>query len=797
MRIRRIECQQFAGLHNKNMEFSDGLNLVIGENESGKSTMVDLISQLLFQDVKLDGRSDRDFIETYFPKSVKGPQGDVIDGTLEFETAHGTFRLRKEWESGTGSCRLVLPDGTSIKNNARINEILGEELKYHSGVYREIVFSSQKSPRMAIESIMRELGKKKDEFTGTREALASALTQAVLETGGISTDRIAGKLEERILSLEQHWDAASDLPEGGMKRGIRNPWKQGVGTILEAYYELEQVRGAQQEAEEAEKAVEMLQSQLSLLQKRRDREQEDLRRFQELRVILGRISLLKKRIPELQDKIRDQHKILEDWPKARADLELAGMLREQLKLAVIHREYLKAEEAWRRLEEAESSLKERTAVDAGDIRRGKEAEREIIREESRLSGLNLTARIRQLGQDPVEIRSAVTGEKLDVDLSGFSITQAVEIQVPGVMDMQLMPQGIDLDGIKARLESLKAELTQIYERYQVSGLEELEKKDRDYQEARQLLEQAQSYARQIFRGRSWEEIRTEHALVPEGLEPEEELEQQIRKLCGSRPVEGYIGGLEARLQGYEERYASADDLQDMLRKEENELQDLHKEMEAENSIPEEYQDILDPERKNQQLQDVLDRTDEEVNRLKKDIAAAEKRLGERPADEYQEDVMKKQAVFDGRKEELTRWKHIREVFLEMKEALGGHPVEDLEQRFREYLDLISGGRLELLSINEQMSVKLASADHALTYGILSEGTRETVSLAFRLAMLEHIFPGGGGLAVFDDPFTEMDPKRVEQSVRLIEKFAEHNQVIFVTCDEKYEKLMNGEVCYMA
>ena len=96
-----------------------------------------------------------------------------------------------------------------------------------------------------------------------------------------------------------------------------------------------------------------------------------------------------------------------------------------------------------------------------------------------------------------------------------------------------------------------------------------------------------------------------------------------------------------------------------------------------------------------------------------------------------------------------------------------------------------------------MSVKLASADHALTYGILSEGTRETVSLAFRLAMLEHIFPGGGGLAVFDDPFTEMDPKRVEQSVRLIQKFAERNQVIFVTCDEKYEKLMNGEVCYMA
>ncbi|MDD6733322.1 MAG: hypothetical protein PUE21_02110, partial [Lachnospiraceae bacterium] len=93
-------------------------------------------------------------------------------------------------------------------------------------------------------------------------------------------------------------------------------------------------------------------------------------------------------------------------------------------------------------------------------------------------------------------------------------------------------------------------------------------------------------------------------------------------------------------------------------------------------------------------------------------------------------------------------------------------------------------------------VTLASNDHALTYSILSEGTKDTISLAFRLAMLEFLFPDGDGLAVFDDPFTDMDPSRMAASCKLIQKFAEKNQVIFVTCDEKYEEILSGNVIHL-
>jgi len=96
-----------------------------------------------------------------------------------------------------------------------------------------------------------------------------------------------------------------------------------------------------------------------------------------------------------------------------------------------------------------------------------------------------------------------------------------------------------------------------------------------------------------------------------------------------------------------------------------------------------------------------------------------------------------------------------------------------------------------------MDVNIRSGENSITYEILSEGTKDTIALAFRLAMLEHLFPNGGGLVVFDDPFTEMDESRTKQACRLVQRFADAgNQVIFVTCDNKYKNLLSGRVVDM-
>jgi uncharacterized protein YhaN len=212
------------------------------------------------------------------------------------------------------------------------------------------------------------------------------------------------------------------------------------------------------------------------------------------------------------------------------------------------------------------------------------------------------------------------------------------------------------------------------------------------------------------------------------------------------------------------------------------------------NVPEQFAGIKDPDEYDLQCKKKIGEYDKKISKLNNDIQDAVRNMGEKSAEEYAEELQQKEEILKSKKEEYEHLNNIYKVFCRLKENTAGNPIENIEEKFREYLEFISDGGLKLNTIDEHLSVKLASRNHELTYDILSEGTKDTIALAFRLAMLEHLYPDGDGLAIFDDPFTDMDPKRVDVSCKLIQKYAEKNQVIFITCDEKYTKLMpNGKL----
>ena len=790
MKIRIVKSDQFAGLLDKEAKFSDGLNLVVGDNETGKSTLVDLLYSILFQNSKLSRKTDSEFINKYFPKNASGPQGDTIDGTVVFETEEGTYRLKKEWDFDGGSVRLTLPDGTKVRSDERINEIIRDLLTHERGVYSEIVFASQKREQMAVESIMTALAnKKKDEdLSNTREALTSVLNQAVLETGGVSIDLIEKKLDEKITKLDGNWDFDYDLPKGGRKRGIENQWARNRGEILEAYYAMETIRADMDNAKNAEEAVEACKEELKELEESKSSQEASLQEFRKYAQILEKADSLKTSIEEKTDLLEEREEILEAWPDADADLKHAQDLKQRKAFAEIHDQYVNAEKARKAYEAAAEALKNLKEVNTEDVTKAQRAERAVQSAESRINGMNLEAALKLTGKMPVEIRTVSNDEPIDLSSGRIHITEAVVISIPGVMEMELMPKGTDLKAVKKELNDSRKILTDIFQNYEVNDLEELREAEEAYSEAAELAEDCKADLERILAGETWNALKKSHSKVPADIETTDEIDEMIEELCEYESIDEFIGALRSRIQEYTKKYNSAADLKKLIKEEKAKLKKLQDELNSIGDIPEEFREIDDPEEYEEECTEAIEDLERQIKDSSAGYQEAYRRLYEKSSEEYADELSAAEAVFEAKKREYDHWDHIRSVFHAMKNQNKGNPAAGIEEKFREYLSVITDGTVKLSDMDEKMFVSLESGEHALSYDILSEGTKDTISLAFRLAMLEHLFPEGNGLAVFDDPFTDMDPTRVKHACELIKKFAEKNQVIFVTCDDKYKKL---------
>ena len=233
MKLKNISCTQFAGVRDRNISFLDGINVVYGKNESGKSTMANLIVRTLFQKAKLDRRSNKDFCDLYFPSSRKGSNlgGDFADGKITFEAEGGAYTLSKEWGIDA-RCTLATPEGI-VRDQTKIDEILKSVLNYGEGVYSDLLLTSQRNTDTALQTLL-DASKK----TEAKTEITDAVSLAFAESDGISVDAIEQAIQSRIDEISgKHWDIDREAP---VRKAGR--WSTGLGEILKAYYALEDAK---------------------------------------------------------------------------------------------------------------------------------------------------------------------------------------------------------------------------------------------------------------------------------------------------------------------------------------------------------------------------------------------------------------------------------------------------------------------------------------------------------------------------------------------------------------------------
>ena len=125
MKIKNIDIDQFASIIDFQSDFNDGINMILGENESGKSTVVEFIFQSLFNNEQL---KDDKFLAT----KVDGTKTDYIGGEIEIEKDSAVNKITKLWEKKDFSFTLQ-SDGIKTKDKNSNIEKLKSLLPYKEG----------------------------------------------------------------------------------------------------------------------------------------------------------------------------------------------------------------------------------------------------------------------------------------------------------------------------------------------------------------------------------------------------------------------------------------------------------------------------------------------------------------------------------------------------------------------------------------------------------------------------------------------------------------------------------------
>ncbi len=124
MKLKEIVIKNFGKFTDKTVDFGDGINVLYGENESGKSTIHTFIRSMLFGLERGRGRASlNDTFRQYEP--WENP--NYYAGTLKFESGGKTFVIRRNFDKYSKSAQLYcetdgeelsIPDGdlTQILN---------------------------------------------------------------------------------------------------------------------------------------------------------------------------------------------------------------------------------------------------------------------------------------------------------------------------------------------------------------------------------------------------------------------------------------------------------------------------------------------------------------------------------------------------------------------------------------------------------------------------------------------------------------------------------------------------------
>ena len=183
MKINSIYISAFGGIKNLKLDFNDGFNVILGNNEQGKTTVMSFIKMMFYGSERASAQISKNIRKKYTPWD-----GSAMAGSIDFEHSGKRYRLEKEFRSSNSTDKATLCDLDFGTRQAVGSDIGTKFLGLSSAAFDRSVFIGQFGYPENDSAAEGEINSKLSNIASTGEE-------------DVSFEKVAGRLQKAKLAL--------------------------------------------------------------------------------------------------------------------------------------------------------------------------------------------------------------------------------------------------------------------------------------------------------------------------------------------------------------------------------------------------------------------------------------------------------------------------------------------------------------------------------------------------------------------------------------------------------------------
>lgn len=768
MRIKRVNIAAFGGLKNKVIDFKDGFNVVYGDNENGKTTVMSFIKMMFYGSGRGSAQIAKNIRKKYTPWD-----GSAMAGSIDFELNGKNYRLEREFRSSDSTDKVALCDLDLGTREAVSSDIGVRLLGLSAAAFERSVFIGQTgfpekdaAAEGEINSKLSNIVTTGDEsvsFNTVSLRLEKAKTALMSKSGRAGEyDKNIKRIEELERKAEQSEKIRADYAEFCERA---EEYKADMARDIKKAAALKAKIDSEQDVRNAEKLRDLLKTkeELDALNASMRLEGGGFADDSFVKMLGLSLSMTEAAEKSYNDKIAE-----------------ADRLRESLKSAANS-----DGEATR--QRADEVLKEKNELE----RKSESLKAEISKKENEIN---------MLAAEESEVLKSRKGIKIPLVAAGavlltlsavlfavlktaaFAAVSAAVGAVLLILGFVLRPADkakidnfySDLNRLKAESEDLKREREEVFQKITLLSAR-LEAINTAVSAGVSVLENQRA-------------ILSECEEQAKALKAELDTKREaILKLFGRYKKNESIDQIKNELEELSEKAARQKEIKQRLNYIVRDVGNISYDEARErlSSLPDTVKGETDFEALKREYDGISALLSQKKEKLAAAKATALSRLqsAENP-DELRKEIAELKQKTD-RQAEFVKAADIalevlKDSFAELRRGYGSA----LEQKAGEIFKGLTGGRYEGMQISKSfdISVEKSGVFGGKEVAFLSSGTADQAYLSLRLALSALIFENAECLPVLlDDTLAQYDDKRAETALKYLKEYSENGQIIMFTC----------------